>query len=259
MSGSSLSVPTPDLDYALADLTDRLEPLDIMPSLEQLRQLRTFCTILAQYNEHTNLVSKSDPKTLVMEHLLDAWSMVPAIRQRMDQPGGRLVDIGAGAGFPGMVLAVAMPDLNVVLVESIAKKTKFLTQAAEDLGLSQRVQIINARAESLGHQKEYRAGFDFATARAVGSMGLICELALPLLKVSGYLIAPKSRKQAAEESRSAEKAAPALGGKLEEVLDIDRSVTEKEHVLLLIKKTKNTPDRYPRKAAQIKREPLGAP
>jgi len=229
-----------------------------VPDEEQLVDLRAYCQALAKYNEHTNLVSRADPETLVLEHILDAWAMVPIINRLLPSGTGSLVDIGSGAGLPGVILAIACRNIKVVLVESVSKKCRFLQQVVEDRQLASRVEVLNQRAELMAGQPIYRNSFNVATARAVGTIDLIAEMAVPLLVVSGHLLAPKSSRQIEVERARAEIALPVLGAELEDIISVDPDVVDKEHVVLVVKKLRPTPQCYPRTAAQIKRRPLGS-
>lgn len=237
-----------------------------MPSLSvesteaQLEAVRILLGELCSYNEHTNLVSCADPLVVVREHILDSLSLIVALREkpaRADQPGAlRLIDIGSGAGFPAMILAIFLPDCQVCLVESIAKKTRFLTQLVDSLHLSDRVRVINQRAEELAHDRAMRAAFDLATARAVGKLDMVAELALPFLRQGGWLLAQKSKGQLEEEKARASRALPLLGGELKSIELPDPQALGKERAILIIEKMKETPELYPRSSAKIKRSPL---
>jgi 16S rRNA (guanine527-N7)-methyltransferase len=234
----------------------RLSGLGLEPTEEQLEQLGAFCLELQKYNEHTNLVSKSDPESLVLGHLVDAWTLVPLIHaEAIDKPS--LVDIGSGAGFPGFILAIAVPTLKVTLVESIGKKSRFLEETAEALTLQERITVLTLRAEEVGSKSQYRNRFDFATARAVGPIDVIAELTVPMLRLQGVLLAQKSLKQVEEERPRAKLALPELGARLRDIYAVDREVLRRDNVVLVVEKTAGTPGRYPRTPAQIKKHPLG--
>jgi 16S rRNA (guanine527-N7)-methyltransferase len=232
--------------------------LGVELSTGDLERIETYCRLLANYNEHTNLVSKADPKTLINDHLLDSIALLPLIRRATaDKPfNNQVIDIGSGAGFPGIIIAMLAPELAVKLVDSIGKKTRFLTQTAAELDLARQVSVVTGRAEELGHDRTFREAFAVATARAVGSLQLIAELCLPLLSVGGFLLAQKSVKQAALELEEAQAAISLLGGSVSKVADLDANVLGREHCVILIEKTKPTPREYPRSAARMKKEPL---
>jgi 16S rRNA (guanine527-N7)-methyltransferase len=228
--------------------------LSIIPSDKQRHQLKRLSQTLAQYNEHTNLVSKADPYTLSREHILDSLSVLPVIGAR---PTGespcslRLIDIGSGAGFPALILAIMMPTLEAVLVEATEKKCRFLRQITTDLEIGERVSVINDRAELLAHQVPYREVFELATARAIGSFGVVAELCLPFLAIGGRLLVQKTAAQLAKESQTAHATLSKLGGVVEEVVPINTAVAN-DKVIVVVKKTSKTPEEFPRPWSKIK-------
>lgn len=238
------------------DLIDEPEALTELASYglgsERDDNLLHYCRLLQDYNEHTNLVAKSELPILLKEHLLDALKLLPFIS---GFPESRLIDVGSGAGFPGMVLAIANPQLNVVLLDSIGKKCRFLELVAVELGLQPRLKVVCERAEVLAHRKGERESYDFATARAVGALPVVAELCLPLLDMGGLLLAQRSRKQADEEESIAESCVNRFGGELREVVDFKPDLLGREMTLLVIEKKSKTAPAYPRSAAQINKKP----
>lgn len=201
---------------------------------------------------HTNLVANDNLSVLLKEHLLDSMQLLPWLKpSRSSQL--KLVDIGSGAGFPALVLAICRPDLQVTLLESIGKKCRFLEEAAEELGLDKRVRVICQRAESTAHESRFRERFDFATARAVGSLPMVAELCLPFLKTGGLFLAQRSKRQANEEADYADDYASRLGGHLKEIVNFKPDLLGRELSLLVMEKLKTTPLRYPRTAAEMKK------
>lgn len=226
------------------------QQLGLALSAQQISSISDFLSDLQEFNEHTNLVSNADPERVVREHVLDALSLValiPDVEGRI-----KLVDIGSGAGFPALVLSIMFPQMHAVLIDSIGKKTKFLMKAAEALGLNARVEVLNARAEDVAHQRQYREQFDVATARAVGKLDLVAELTLPFLKSGGVLLAQKSSSQLETELEPAQVPIEKLGGIVDAILPVDKKVIEKDFVVVKITKQSSTPSRYPRPAAQLK-------
>jgi len=247
-------IPNPAFD----ELAERSKLLGVELHAAALEQIESYCRLLANYNAHTNLVSKADPKTLINDHLLDSIALLPLIGKAMADKtvNGQLIDIGSGAGFPGIIVAMLMPQLSVKLVDSIGKKTRFLAQAASELQLGDRVSVVTGRAEELGHDRNFRESFSFATARAVGALHLVAELTLPLLSVGGFLLAQKSLKQANGELKESGSAISTLGAVVSQVVTLDAEVLGREHCVVFIEKTKPTPRDYPRSAARMKKEPL---
>jgi 16S rRNA (guanine527-N7)-methyltransferase len=254
-----LKKPTENFEEALAYIAGKLPDLGIALSAEQMHLLFTFLQELAAVNEHTNLVSCADPLIVAREHVLDSLTLVPIISDgvQASEPTA-IVDLGSGAGFPAIVLAVALPGCQFSLIESIGKKARFLEQLIIKMQLAERVDVHNERAEELAHNPRFREQFHFATARAVGKLDHICELALPFLRVGGCMLAQKSAAQLPEEKERGERALPSLGGQLKEVIAANHEVLGKEHFVMVVEKVRQTPRSYPRKAASMKREPLGA-
>jgi 16S rRNA (guanine527-N7)-methyltransferase len=236
-------------------LSAAADRLGITLSAEQLAQIEKLLTVLAEYNSHTNLVAKADPEIVIRDHVLDSLTVVPHVVARSGRSGGlqRLIDIGSGAGFPGFILAIACTDIEVHLVDSVGKKTRFLTEAADALGLSNRVKVHTARAEEMAHDKSLRETFHLATARAVGKLALVAELALPLLAVGGQLLAQKSQDQVGAETEEAQSVIATLGGNLVATESCPKEITSRDVVIVIVEKAKATPPRYPRPSAQLKR------
>jgi len=236
----------PNEDAALAALKAR------GLSAESEAQLFAYCQLLHEFDSHTNLVANSSLPVLLKEHVLDSLQLLPWI-QEAKRHSPRLVDVGAGAGFPGIVLAIAHPLLKLTLVESIGKKCRFLESVVTALDLSSRVQVICDRAETLGHDRKLRERFDFATARAVGALPVVAELCLPFLRVGGILLAQRSKRQAIEEHDEADAYFSRLGGGLVKPVDFEPDLLGRELSLFVVAKKRTTPLAYPRNAAQIKK------
>jgi 16S rRNA (guanine527-N7)-methyltransferase len=240
---------------------------------EIFSQLFAYCQALQRYNEHTNLVANYESSVLLKEHLLDSLNLLPWTKRRLlpvsqnvakdetesgaegnvNPANKSLIDIGSGAGFPGLVLAIAAPWLRVTLVDSIGKKCRFLESTCAELGLNKQVRVVCERAETIGHDKKFREKFDYATARAVGALPMVAELCLPLLKTGGLLLAQRSKKQALLEAGEAEAYASRLGGNLQETVHFDPDLLGREFSLLVLMKVKTTPRMYPRSAAKMKK------
>ena len=214
-----------------------------------------FCRLterMLKINESFNLTAIKAPEGIALLHYIDSLKGADVFAE-----GARVIDIGCGAGFPSLPLAICRPDLEIVAVDSTAKRVRYVAETAELLGLSN-LKVITARAEELGRRKEYREAFDFVTARAVASLPVLCELCLPLVKVGGVFAAMKG-KGARDEVFSAKNAIQALGGRLTESLETplyDLSGEKYEHATVLIHKERATPNLYPRVYAKIANAPL---
>lgn len=222
-----------------------------------LTLLDRYCEEVADFNSHTNLLAKADEESLAV-HVHDSLSLVGLIQKLtagIDKP--KLIDIGSGGGFPGIVLAIAIENLHVTLVDSVSKKAHFLETTCERLDLESRTVVYDQRAEELIRQeKALRQSFDIATARAVGSFSLVCELTLPYLKTGGYLLAQRSMKQIEEETADRERILPILGASLEEIVQVEDDLLGRSFAIAVIAKVKPCNVKYPRQAAKLKHEPL---
>ena len=218
----------------------------------QKSQLLEFEKILIEYNSHTNLVSQNDSALIREKHIADSMAFCHVIKSGKPY---KIIDIGSGGGFPVMIEAILLPDSEVFAVDSTSKKTNFLKAAAGDLGLKN-LTVINDRIENLTHTKLYRECFDFVTARALGNLAMISELALPFLKLKGKFIAYKASK-VQEEIKNAQNTINILGGKIEEIFAYNIFLKEDfERNLVIIKKIKSSPCEYPRNFSAIKKNPL---
>lgn len=234
------------------DFQDKCGRLGISIEAHQLEILLRYCSELEQYNRNVNLVSNGDLAVVLRDHILDSLTLVPLIREHGgDAADKSLIDIGSGAGFPGVVLACYFDGLQVTLVESIAKKCAFLDRLIKVLGIDGRVIVINYRAEELARRPEFREQFDFATARAVGSIRLIAELAVPFLRRDGVLLAQRSAKQLQDERPAADKLFGRFGAKVVNCHYPDAQITEKNVGVLLAKKVAPVPQLYPRRGAKL--------
>lgn len=249
-------------DDAIQFLETEVNNLPMSVSSEQLAGFRTYLEALAAYNEKVNLVADAQPLVVAKRHVLDCLAVAHEIRLLLDKTDNRgssessarsapsLIDIGSGAGLPGLIVAIACPDLNVTLLDSIGKKTRFLEDAAKELSIADRVSVVTGRAEQFGRTLA-RASFDFATSRAVGHLGLVAELTMPLLKIGGRLLCQKSMKQVDLEIAELKQELSGLGGTQPEILVPKVQVSENEHVIVSIEKKFGTQQQYPHEWAEI--------
>jgi 16S rRNA (guanine527-N7)-methyltransferase len=240
---------------ALTQFLQAAERLSVALTTEQAEQIEVFCKELKDYNAHTNLVSDASPEIVLTEHVLDSLSLVPLIKNSLKGKGS-LIDIGTGAGFPGLILAIAIPDLDVLLVDSIGKKLTFVAGVVEKIGLDRSVDVVKGRAEEMAHRRQYRGQFDFATCRAVGaSIGLVCEIVCPFLKTGGHAFLQKSVAQCSALAPIARQNAHRLGAKLIDTVDLSAQLG-RSHGVLVMKQMEPSPDNYPRPWDQIKSTPV---
>ena len=218
---------------------------------DRIPQLIEFSRLLLEKNQVMNLTSITEPREVATLHLLDSL----ALAAHEELAGKKIIDVGTGAGFPGMPLAIALPGVDMTLLDSLNKRIDFLQEVCNALSL-QDITCVHARAEEFA--AAHRESYDFAVSRAVAALPVLCELCLPLVKVGGAFLAMKSS-HSQEETDQAAKAISLLGGKLERVTDYSIPTTDITHRLLTIRKVSPTPKKYPRRFAQIKKQPLGVP
>ena len=213
-----------------------------------LERYRTYYEYLEEMNKVMNLTAISGEEDVANLHFLDCAQLLKA----ESFAGRRVIDVGTGAGFPGLALKIACPDMELTLLDSLDKRIGFLKTCCERLDIRD-VSCIHARAEEI--PQGYRESFDLALSRAVARLNLLCELCLPYVKKGGAFIAMKGSDLDAE-LKEAEKAIALLGGKVERKLDYTIPGTDVTHSLLVIRKLGSTPGKYPRRWAQIKKSPL---
>ncbi|OFX15662.1 MAG: hypothetical protein A2Z18_10895 [Armatimonadetes bacterium RBG_16_58_9] len=222
-------------------LTSGAAELGIHLSPTQLDQLDTFAGMLVETNRKLNLTRITGPEDIVTGHYLDSLTCLTAVDI---ERGSSVIDVGTGAGFPGIPMAVARPDLNLTLLDSLRKRLDFLSEAARSLGLAN-VETMRARAEDVGRDGTHREAYDFAVTRALANVRMLVELCLPFVKTGGYLIAQKGADIEGELDR-ARPIIGQLGGKLVEVKRVTIPHSDIERTLVLIEKVKPTPDTFPR-------------
>lgn len=213
-----------------------------------LKRYRTYYENLEETNKVMNLTAITGEDACATLHFLDC----AALLGMQDFKGKRVIDVGTGAGFPGLALKIAQPDIELTLLDSLDKRIGFLRDCCEKLGFDD-VVCIHARAEEA--PAAYRAHFDIAVSRAVARLNLLCELCLPLVKKNGVFVAMKGP-ELAEELKEAGKAIALLGGKVERRVDYTVPGTDVTHNAVIIRKISDTPSKYPRRWAQIKKTPL---
>ena len=221
---------------------------------KQTQQFQLYYKELVEWNKRVNLTAITDYEEVQLKHFLDSLTLVPALEGKAWAKGDfLLLDVGTGAGVPGIPLKILLPKVRLVLLDSVAKKTAFLQHVVNCLSLDH-VEVLTGRAEDLAHQDSYRERFDLVVSRAVGKLSTIAELTLPFCREGGLFIAPK-KGQIEEELSQATKAIDALGGKLREVKKVELELLE-QRFLVIVEKVSPTPQRYPRRAGVPARRPL---
>lgn len=236
--------------YDLTYFNKGLESLNITLSEKQMEQFLTFYELLVEWNSFMNLTAITEFEEVVQKHFLDSLALIKAC----DLKDQTLIDVGTGAGFPGIPLKIAFPELNVTLLDSLNKRINFLNTIIDTLGL-EKVETIHGRAEDFAKNKDYREKFDLCVSRAVSNLTTLSEYCLPFVKVNGSFISYKSEKLT-EELKEAEKAISILGGQVGDQVELTLPDSDIYRNLLIINKTKNTPGKYPRKAGLPSKEPL---
>jgi 16S rRNA (guanine527-N7)-methyltransferase len=218
---------------------------------ETIEQFQTYRELVLSWNEKLNLTAIKDPEDFEIKHFVDSLLCCgyPAFNQAK-----KMIDVGTGAGFPGMPLAICFPQKEFVLVDSTNKKIKILNEIIETLNLSN-VSTIHARAEDLAREKLHRERYDLCLSRAVANLALLSEYCLPFVKVNGHFAAYKAL-NSEEEIEASHKALQVLGGKLEARTTVAVDGVELNHQILWIKKSKATPANYPRKAGIPVKSPI---
>lgn len=214
----------------------------------QIAQLEDFTARMLETNKVMNLTRITDPKEIAEKHLLDCASLL----QAADFSKKSVVDVGCGAGFPGMPLHILCPSCELTLLDSLGKRIRFLQGCIDAMNLSD-IEAVHARAEEFA--AKHREQYDFAVSRAVAQLNVLAELSLPLVKQDGAFIAMKS-KDTDEELERAKKAIRLLGGEIEKIIDYTIPHTEITHRLVVIRKKNHTPKQYPRPFRKISASPL---
>lgn len=230
-------------------LADTAAAWDFALTAQQLGQFDQYAAELLAWNAHTNLTAITAPEEVYVRHFLDSL----ALARHWGAAPGSLVDLGTGAGFPGLPLKILRPELDLLLVDSVGKKTAFLSHVVEQLGLSG-VRVITGRAEALGRNPREREAHDVVTARAVADLRVLAEYGLPLLRVGGRLLAPKGF-AAQEEAQAARGAIRQLGGALIGVEPVALPGVQ-DRALVIVEKVAPTPKDFPRAVGVPSRKPL---
>ena len=215
---------------------------------ESIPQLRRFSELLLEKNKVMNLTAITEEQDVANLHLLDSAAMLTMA----DFSGKKVVDVGTGAGFPGMPMRIVKKDFSLTLLDSLNKRIDFLKDCCQDLGFAD-VNCVHARAEEFA--ASHRESYDFAVSRAVANLSVLAELALPLVKVGGQFLSMKSV-DSEEEISAAKSAIKTLGGKISRVEDYTIPGTDVTHRVVVIEKVSPTPAKYPRAFAKIKKQPL---
>ncbi|WP_314621184.1 16S rRNA (guanine(527)-N(7))-methyltransferase RsmG [uncultured Selenomonas sp.] len=217
----------------------------------QIEKFAIYCRLLIEWNEKMNLTAITEPKEVAVKHMVDSLT---ALRGIEDGESLRLIDVGTGAGFPGIPLKIVRPDMDLLLLDSLKKRVRFLETVVETLGFKGAA-CLHGRAEEAAREKGLRERFDVAVSRAVARLPVLAEYLLPFVRVGGRAIALKGL-HSEEEAKEARRAAEILGGALIETIPVSLPGLSDRRAVLVMKKERATPKIYPRKAGTPAKEPL---
>ncbi len=224
----------------------------VILSETQVRQFERYLALLTDWSARANLVGDVDPRIVTQRHFLESLALGAALREReILRPDADVLDVGAGAGFPGVVLKVAWPGIRLTLLEATAKKTAFLSALVADLGLEDTT-VLTGRAETLAHDPALRGRFDLVVARAVAALPALLELTLPFARVGGRVASPKGSR-ATDEIAAAKRALETLGA---QTMALPFNVPGPPQILVVAVKLRETPAEYPRRPGVPAQSPL---
>ena len=240
------------MNYDFTRFQKILEKWEIPFSKEQQEQLITYYEMLVEKNKVMNLTAITEFEDVLDKHFLDSISLAQYVD--LAKPVS-MIDLGTGAGFPGMPLKIMFPDLKITLADSLNKRILFLDEVIAELGLTD-IQTVHARAEDLAHDPKYREQYDYCVSRAVANLSSLSEYCLPFVRIGGSFISYKSG-EIEEELAAAKKAIFLLGGQFEQVIPFQLEGTDLNRSFVVIKKEKKTAKTYPRKSGMPTKKPLG--
>jgi len=234
----------------LADLLKNgLYQLGINLEAEQTEQFMAYMDLLKEWNARMNLTAIEDEREIIIKHFIDSLTILPYI----ERGNKRLIDVGTGAGFPGIPLKIMDRSLEVTLLDSLEKRTKFLNEAIKELGL-EGITAVHGRAEDFGAKDNFRERFDYTAARAVAELPVLLEYCLPFVRTGGVFLAMKG--SSTEEIESSHGALKTLGGEIEDVKTLTLPFTDIRRNIIIVRKLRQTPTKYPRKPGKPLKNPL---
>lgn len=230
-------------------LNDKCQKIHIKLREEQIKKFYTYMNLLLEWNEKMNLTAITEPNEVILKHFIDSLTISKYI-----EDDSTVIDMGTGAGFPGIPLKIVREDINITLVDSLNKRIKFLDEVIEKLELKN-IKTIHARAEEFGRNVKYREKFDYTTSRAVANLSTLAEYLIPLVKIKGKVISMKGS-TVSEEIEMGKKAINVLGGKILKIDEFSLPDSDIKRNIIMIEKIKSTPNRYPRKAGTPAKDPI---
>lgn len=239
--------------YDCTSFLEDLKEFHIEISEKQQNQFMLYYELLVEWNSFMNLTAITEFDEVMKKHFVDSISLINALPD-LGEKEYTLIDVGTGAGFPGIPLKIIFPKLKVVLLDSLNKRVSFLNEVIDKLELTD-IEALHGRAEDFAKRKEYRENFDLCVSRAVANLATLSEYCIPFVKVNGCFISYKSEK-ITEEFENAKEAIKVLGGKYEKQVEFYLPSSDIYRSLFVIKKVKNTPSKFPRKAGLPSKEPI---
>lgn len=231
-----------------------LEELDIELSKEQIDQFIKYYEMLVEKNKVMNLTAITEFNEVIVKHFIDSLALVKVVNKDVLSKEISIIDIGTGAGFPGIPLKIAFPNIKITLLDSLNKRINFLKEVSEELGF-EGIDFIHGRSEDFGRNPQYREKFDMCVSRAVANLATLSEFCVPFVRVGGSFISYKAG-DCGEEVKESMKAVEKMGGKITNQLEYMVPTSDLNRVLLFIEKEKATPKSFPRKAGTPAKEPI---
>lgn len=236
-------------------LKEEIKKIGIELDDNQSRQFLSYYNLLVDWNKVMNLTAITDYKEVVKKHFVDSLSIIKVIDEEYLQSENKsFIDIGTGAGFPGIPIKIVFPELKFTLLDSLNKRIRFLNEVIESLKIKN-IETIHGRAEDFAKQKKYREQYDVCVSRAVANLSTLSEYSLPYVKKNGYFISYKSE-SIEEEIKNSGNAVKFLGGEIEEVIKFELPNSDIKRAIVKIKKVRATEKKYPRKSGMPSKEPL---
>ena len=223
--------------------------IGILLKEEQIEKFYIYMQLLLEWNEKINLTAIIEPEEIILKHFVDSMTIAKNINKN-----SKVIDVGTGAGFPGIPLKIIREDIDVCLLDSLNKRVNFLNEVISKLKLNN-IEAIHGRAEELGRNKKYREKFDYATSRAVANLSTLAEYLMPFVKQGGYCISMKGS-NVEEELEQGKKAISILGGEIMGMEKFQLPQSDINRCIIIINKVKNTPSKYPRKPGTPAKEPI---
>lgn len=239
------------MDYDLTRFQNGCRELNIELSDRQYQQFITYYEMLTEKNKVMNLTAITEYEEVIEKHFLDSLSLVKGMNM---EKNAYILDLGTGAGFPGIPLKIAFPHLNIVLMDSLNKRIQFLKEVISELHF-ENIEAVHGRAEEMARNKEYREAFDLCVSRAVANLASLSEYCIPFVKPGGYFISYKSG-DVEEEVNQSKKAIKVLGGRINDIMKFQLPNTDMSRSFIVVEKIKPTPKAYPRKAGTPSKNPI---